>query len=73
MSKQYAFPTHTLNVPFAEADDPKHNGMELRDYFAAMAMQGFTTHGGLILDGKQAYVAQEAYALADAMLEERAK
>jgi hypothetical protein len=40
MSKQYAFPTHTLNVPFAEADDPKHNGMELRDYFAAKAMQG---------------------------------
>lgn len=27
-----AFPTHMLDVPFAESEDPKHNGMSLRDY-----------------------------------------
>jgi hypothetical protein len=80
MSQQYAFPTHTLNVPFAEADDPKHNGMTLRDYFAAKAMQGFCasmTSGrfeDIFLEiqagGNEAKV---AFHLADAMLKERAK
>jgi hypothetical protein len=51
-----------------------HNGMSLRDYFAAKAMQGMladlpkTCYG---LDW-QANVAKAAFALADAMLDVRA-
>lgn len=37
-------------------------GMTLRDYFAASALQG-----------RQAFTAREAYAIADAMLAERTK
>lgn len=51
------------------------NGMTLRDYFAARAMQGSMFHLGekrLPADMKQS-MAQEAYAVADAMLEERDK
>ena len=50
----------------------RFEGMELRDYFAAKAMQG------LLADGVAPAVTKEtisimAYAMADAMMEERAK
>ena len=53
-----------------------HGGMTLRDYFAAMAMQARMTafcametwHGW-----SNEAIAKESYALADAMLAERAK
>lgn len=51
-------------------------GMSLRDYFAAKAMQGFAANPSMIdnNDSKSiAYVAAASYAMADAMLAERAK
>jgi hypothetical protein len=46
----------------------EYNGMTLRDYFAAKAMQGFCTNRSSIL-----YVdaSEEAYRMADAMLKAR--
>jgi len=55
-------------------------GMDLRDYFAAKAMQGLLTQGEAYLDLKAAsyekdafweYVADISYTLADAMMEAR--
>jgi hypothetical protein len=45
-------------------------GMTLRDYFAAKAMQSLIIHYG---DEGYTEAAEHAYALADAMLAERAK
>lgn len=48
------------------------DGMTLRDYFAAKAMQGICAHPetwGLHIEA----VATKAYAMADAMLAERSK
>ena len=59
---------------------PSSEGMELRDYFAAKAMQGLLTQGEAYLDLKAAsyeknafweYVAEISYTLADAMMEAR--
>ena len=47
-------------------------GMSLRDYFAAKAMQGFVSShpdGGITCDLSD--VAEDAYAMADAMLKAR--
>ena len=45
-------------------------GMDLRDYFAAKAMQGFLTEDcDVILDS----LAHESYQVADAMMREREK
>ena len=54
-----AFPCHTIAM---------HEGMTLRDYFAAKAMQGFISRGG---DYNAEFDADRAYAFADAMLEAR--
>lgn len=50
------------------------NGMTLRDYFAAKAMQA-ALEGGLEADAGQwdEICAARSYAIADAMLKERAK
>ena len=56
-----AFPTATLA-------QKTEGGMTLRDYFAAKAMQG------MMVDVEQPrcdYIAKQAYAMADAMLEVR--
>lgn len=45
---------------------PGQRGMSLRDYFAAMAMQGFVAHGEY-----NVAVAQRAYQMADWMLQSR--
>lgn len=45
------------------------NGMSLRDYFAGQALAGICTLGGI----EHTVLASHAYALADAMLIERAK
>ena len=49
-------------------------GMSLRDYFAAKAMQGFVSSypNGVVARGF-AYLADNAYDMADAMLKARAK
>ena len=67
-----AFPTQMLNVPLHEAGDAKHDGMTLRDYFAAKAMQGMCAEGSYREDSYD-NLAAWAYKQADAMLEQRNK
>ena len=47
---------------------PGHDGMSMRDYFAAKAMQAFITRNGIV-DLKE--TAPRCYQVADAMLKER--
>ena len=56
-----AFPCPTISIG-------QHQGMTLRDYFAAKAMQGFISRGGHY---ECAFDAARAYAFADAMLKAR--
>jgi hypothetical protein len=63
------------NQPYHEDNNPLDRGMELRDYFAGLAMQAFIMKGIIPVDGlnkKQALVSM-AYESADAMMEEREK
>ena len=51
-----------------------YRGMSLRDYFAAQAMIGLgKRYAGIEGSDASAYVAQEAYKIADAMIAEREK
>lgn len=61
MFNQHAFPTSQI------ADS---NGMTLRDYFAAKAMQSINSRPDYD-DVPADFIAQDAYALADAMLKAR--
>ncbi len=64
MKNEPAFPNEGFNgwgEPF--------QGMTLRDYFAAKAMQNAFTTGGD--DDERNYVAMHAYKMADAMLKAR--
>jgi hypothetical protein len=64
--KQPAFP-----VGFKWGEDFKeYNGMTLRDYFAAKAMQSMNSRPDYE-DVPANVIALDSYALADAMLEER--
>lgn len=55
---------------FAGKTQYYQEGMELRDYFAAKAMQGFI--GKLLIIGyDEAVIAKDAYKMADAMMEAR--
>jgi len=72
MKNQPAFPCEY------EGHLPQRNGMTLRDYFAAKAMQGFLTNDNLLRascewhpDGSEISIAQLAYHQADAMLKAR--
>ena len=67
---------------FPVPDNADEIGMELRDYFAAKAMQGMLTNAnalktiakcGASREEKQDYIAEGAYELADAMLIKRSK
>ena len=58
-----AFPHH-----FTQDSVGDCTGMSMRDYFAAKAMQTLVAEAGL-----PTYVARDAYAYADAMLEARGK
>lgn len=54
----------------------EYSGMTLRDYFAAKAMQGFAASPSMIDSNDSraiTYVAAASYAIADAMLAERAE
>ena len=64
-----AFPTTTANYYNM---DPHGEGMTLRDYFAAMAMQSMNARPDYA-DTPADAIALDAYALADAMLAERNK
>lgn len=56
-------------------DADGHNGMDLRDYFAAKAMQTFAMRlapiGAAVNRSEETTVAQAAYQMADAMLAAR--
>ena len=58
-----AFPVEVIYTQ----ENEKFNGMTLRDYFAAKAMQAMTHRG----EANVQMVAVQAYALADAMMKER--
>lgn len=76
MSRLHAFP-----VTYMQSAEPRTvdemmdwaRGMTLRDYFAAKAMQGdiasMASHADPAIAG--AYIAERAYAIADAMLKAR--
>ena len=57
-----AFPVPVLS------EHPSFYGMSLRDYFAAMALQGICASSPAIVNAE---IAREAYQLADAMLKAR--
>ena len=63
MNSEPAFPTPIISVM-------QHQGMTLRDYFAAKAMQGMYANNsfptGIMFD-----TAKEAYEMADALLKAR--
>ena len=56
--------------PLKEPLSSDHEGMTLRDYFAAKAMQGFLTHE-FGADAPSDKVAAWSYEMADAMLKAR--
>lgn len=58
--------------PHAHEDYPFQHGMSLRDYFAGQALAGSLAVGYTSPDGHK-WMAEHAYAMADAMLAERAK
>ena len=49
----------------------EYNGMSLRDYFAAKAMQGMFASGNLRRSIENDEVAEVAYRMADAMMKAR--
>jgi len=59
----FAFPTPVHNL--------QNDGMTLRDYFAAKAMQGFLFTDKF--DYPYRFTAKDAYEMADAMIKERTK
>jgi hypothetical protein len=58
-----AFPSH------GSMGEVAHEGMTLRDYFAAKAMQGLLA--GTLKSSDTSLIARDCYAMADAMLKAR--
>lgn len=67
-----AFPASEVTDHNGDIVTYAESGMTLRDYFAAKAMQGYCAHEDSINSHFDS-LASDAYELADAMLEERAK
>ena len=63
-----AFPRSETLYPDGRTSDPGADGISMRDYFAAKAMQGYLAHG-------KAYdfddIAQVSFRVADAMIKAR--
>ena len=68
--KQKALAIQTEHIGIASEYEIEHNGMTLRDYFAAKAMQGMLAEngGGAMSNVK---LADWAYDIADSMLKAR--
>ena len=66
MNNQPAFPTGIITDGKGQIIGGS-NGMTLRDYFAAKAMQAMTHRG----DGDMYFCSAQAYKMADAMLKAR--
>ena len=56
---------------FPNPNNTSHHGMDLRDYFAAKAMQGILSDPDLAINNEK--IAEWAYTLAEAMMKERKK
>lgn len=67
-SKQKALMIKSEHIGIASEYEIEHNGMTLRDYMAAKAMQALIDNDGLFSE-----IPAQAYALADAMLAAREK
>lgn len=65
-SKQKALMIKSEHIGIASEYEIEHNGMTLRDYMAAKAMQALIDNDGLFSE-----IPAQAYALADAMMKER--
>ena len=76
MNNQPAFPIadpFSIKYPSTEEDALNlRNGMTLRDYFAAKALQAYLTHGAVV-NQRLDVTAMCSYNMADAMLEARSK
>ena len=70
--KQKALAIQTEHIGIASEYEIEHNGMTLRDYFAAKAIEGAASgDGGLPYSNYCQVIAKRAYAIADAMLAAR--
>jgi hypothetical protein len=73
--KAFPTPTFSINDEARVTTVGGEGGMDLRDYFAAMAMQGAIAHG--LFNAEKAsnnyadFVASVAYQYADAMMDAR--
>jgi hypothetical protein len=65
-----AFPTERIGMESGEVLTYQEEGMALRDYFAARALQGLISTEGA---GSAERYAEISYRLADAMMKERLK
>ena len=71
ITRDYVFMSNTNEPAFPrDHQSDGHNGMSLRDYFAAKALQGMLACPIQPQSGPDMY-ARDAYALADAMLNKR--
>ena len=68
---QKDMPTVKDGGPAFPTNDVCYNGMTLRDYFAAKAMQGLLMSTGMWANNEDADLAHSAYQMADAMLKAR--
>ena len=77
MTDTPAFPQVDLKDSYGMLVPDRQQGMSLRDYFAAKAMQGIwanaTALAQMPLGAEAASIASVAYEMADAMLKERSK
>jgi len=64
----YAFPHNTVVVDKEGGIVQHHKGMDLRDYFAAKAMQGMMVDTEI---PNCTHIAKESYRMADAMMKAR--
>ena len=74
MTKDTSGPAFPTTKPLDSWGDP-NQGMTLRDYFAAKAMQGICTskdEAGVLLNHGYEWISSEAYKIADAMMKARA-
>jgi hypothetical protein len=67
-----AFPVPSYVNAYGDTYDVEFQGMTLRDYFAAKALQGMMAMPlPAVVDNAPQFLAKTAYGIADAMLEAR--
>lgn len=73
MSQLFAFPKNAVQGPKGEILEEGHEGMTLRDYFAAEALKPILDNnsGRILSDGIIETCVVDAYKVADRMIKER--